>query len=350
MMCCPTGWSSTCGLMRAARDSSSSFDRGSGLRHRPRRRWFTTTTTLKRGRWSLRPGSSCDKTGAVGFIGPFHTPSTLTSTAPQVSLADHQVLLRSDATMTDYKSLRLERNEGVVEIVLIGPGKGNAMGPDFWREMPEVFAALDLAAMMGDLGRHFGAGENLAAERTRLLDLVSDMQKAFDNVAACRKPVIAAVSGWCIGGGLDLIAACDLRLCSADARFSLREVKVAIVADLGSLQRLPRIIGDGNTRELAFTGKDIAASRALNIGLVSEVYETRDAVLEAARKLAREIADNPPLVVQGIKRVMNYCADKSVADGLGYVAVWNSAFLQSIDLAEAMAAFRERRAPQFKGE
>jgi enoyl-CoA hydratase len=273
--------------------------------------------------------------------------------------------------MTEYKSLRLEKVEGVVEVALIGPGKGNAMGPDFWREVPEAFAALDrdediraiiirgegdnfsygldLPAMMGDLGSHFGAGENLAAERTRLLDLVGEMQKAFDNVAACRKPVIAAINGWCVGGGLDLIAACDIRLCSADARFSLREVKVAIVADLGSLQRLPRIIGEGATRELAFTGKDITASRALQMGLVNEVSETRDAVLEAARKLAHEIAGNPPLVVQGIKRVMNYCADKSVADGLGYVAVWNSAFLQSADLGEAMTAFRERRTPQFKG-
>lgn len=236
--------------------------------------------------------------------------------------------------MTEYKSLRLEKNEGVVEVVLIGPGKGNAMGPDFWREIPEAFATLDrdedcraiivrgegdnfsygldLPAMMGDLGAHFGAGENLAAQRTQLLDLVGDMQKAFDNVAACRKPVIAAVSGWCIGGGLDLIAACDIRLCSADARFSLREVKVAIVADLGSLQRLPRIIGEGATRELAFTGKDIGASRALQIGLVSEVGETGDATLDTARAVAREIAGNPPLVVQGIKRVMNYCADKSV--------------------------------------
>jgi enoyl-CoA hydratase len=272
---------------------------------------------------------------------------------------------------TEYKSLKLEKNDGVAEVALIGPGKGNAMGPDFWREMPELFAALDrdddtravvvrgegdnfsygldLAAMTGGLGRHFGGGENLAAERTRLLDLVGEMQKAFDNVAACRKPVIAAISGWCVGGGLDLIAACDVRLCSSDARFSLREVKVAIVADLGSLQRLPSIIGQGHTRELAFTGKDISASRALQIGLVSDVCETREEMLKASRELAGEIAGNPPLVVQGIKRVMNYCADKSVADGLGYVAVWNSAFLQSVDLAEAMSAFRERRAPSFKG-
>jgi enoyl-CoA hydratase len=272
----------------------------------------------------------------------------------------------------EYKSINLEKKQSVAEVVMTGPGKGNAMGPDFWREMPEVFAALDrdeetraiiirgegdkfsygldLAAMMGDLGQHFSGGRNLAAERTRFLDLVGEMQKAFDNVAACRKPVIAAVSGWCVGGGVDLIAACDIRLCAADARFSLREVKVAIVADLGSLQRLPRIIGEGHTRELAFTGKDITATRAFQIGLVSDVYETPDEVLSAARTLAGEIAANPPIVVQGIKRVMNYCADKSVADGLSYVAVWNSAFLQSADLGEAMTAFRERRAPQFKGQ
>ena len=270
----------------------------------------------------------------------------------------------------DYRAIRLEVSEGVAEVVLIGPGKGNAMGPDFWREIPEVFArldgddevraiiirgeggnfsyGLDLAAMMGNLGTHFG-GSNLALERTALLDLVLDMQKAFNRVEACRKPVIAAVSGWCIGGGLDLIAACDIRLCSQDARFSLREVKVAIVADLGSLQRLPRIIGEGNTRELALTGKDISADRALRMNLVNEVQETPEALLEAARATAREIAVNPPLVVQGIKRVMNYCAGKSVADGLEYVAVWNSAFLQSQDLGEAMAAFTERRAPRFKG-
>jgi len=271
----------------------------------------------------------------------------------------------------EYKSLKLEKKDGVAEVSLIGPGKGNAMGPDFWREMPELFTSLDrdediravvvsgegdnfsygldLAAMMGGLGKHFGGADNLAAQRTRLFDLVGEMQKAFDNVAACRKPVIAAVNGWCVGGGLDLISACDVRLCSADARFSLREVKVAIVADLGSLQRLPPIIGQGYTRELALTGKDISAARALQIGLVSDVSETRDDMLQAAREMAAEIAANPPLVVQGIKRVMNYCADKSVADGLDYVAVWNAAFLQSADLGEAMAAFRERRVPKFKG-
>jgi enoyl-CoA hydratase len=274
---------------------------------------------------------------------------------------------------TEYKSLRLEKQSGVAEVILTGPGKGNAMGPDFWREMPVLFAeldrdeetravvirgeggnfsyGLDLMAMAGSIGiGGVGAPNQLAAERTKFLDKVGEMQQACDRVATCRKPVIAAIHGWCIGGGLDLIAACDIRVASADAKFSLREAKIAIVADIGSLQRLPSIIGQGHTRELAFTGKDIDAARALQIGLVGEVYETPEALLDAARKMAAEIAANPPLVVQGIKQVMNYCADKSIADGLQYVAVWNSAFLQSLDLVEAITAFRERRKPEFKGQ
>ena len=270
---------------------------------------------------------------------------------------------------TEYKSLRVEKQSGIAEVVITGPGKGNAMGPDFWREMPILFAeldrdeetraviirgeggnfsfGLDLVAMTGEIG---ASGKNLAAERTRFHDKVLDMQQAFNRVADCRKPVIAAINGWCIGGGLDLIAACDIRLASADAKFSLREAKIAIVADLGSLQRLPAIIGEGHTRELAYTGKDIDAARAQRIGLVNDVYETPESMLEAARKLAAEIAANPPLVVQGVKQVMNHCADKSVAEGLEYVAVWNSAFMHSLDLVEAITAFRERRKPEFKGQ
>ena len=268
------------------------------------------------------------------------------------------------------RSLRVERTGALAEVVLTGPGKGNAMGPDFWRELPEVFAALDhdesvRAVLVRGEGQHFSygldlpamlgqpefqlAGEQLAAERTHFHDTVLRMQRACASVAECRKPVIAAVAGWCIGAGLDLISACDVRLCSSDARFSLREVKVAIVADVGSLQRLPPIIGQGHTRELALTGKDIDAARALRIGLVNEVYETPEALLEAARAMARQMAENPPLVVQGIKRVLNECQGKSVDEGLRYVALWNAAFMQSHDLVEAFTAFMQRRPPQFEG-
>jgi enoyl-CoA hydratase len=268
------------------------------------------------------------------------------------------------------KAVRIEKQGAVAELVLTGPGRGNALGPDFWREMPQAIATvdadpgvrvillrgegahfsygLDLMGMMGDLGP-IVMGTNMAAERTALLDMIGRMQGATEGLARSKKPVIAAISGWCIGGGLNLAAACDFRLCSADARFSLREVKLAITADLGALQRLPRIIGEGHTRELAFTGRDIDANRALAIGLVNEIYPTPDALLSAAREMAAQIADNPPLVVQGCKQVLDYCADKSVADGLKFVAVWNAAFLQSGDLGEAFAAFAERRPPRFSG-
>lgn len=273
--------------------------------------------------------------------------------------------------MGELKAFEVARSEGVAEVLLTGPGKGNAMGPDFFRELPLVFEelgrdaevraivvagrgehfsfGLDLMAMMGELGPYI-MGPQMAAKRTQLHELIRRLQAAVTSVERCPKPVIAAIGGWCIGGGLDLIAACDVRLCSADARFSLREVKVAIVADLGSLQRLPPIIGQGATRELALTGKDIDAARALSIGLVNEVFPERAALLDAARATAREIAANPPLVVQGIKQVMNATSTKPVAEGLEYVAAWNAAFLQSMDLTEAFTAFREKRAPKFKAQ
>jgi enoyl-CoA hydratase len=272
--------------------------------------------------------------------------------------------------MSEWRAFRVLRDGPVAEVVLIGPGKGNTMGPDFWRELPQIMGELDRdpevrAVLIAGDGKHFSygldlpammttlgpvlQGDGLAAVRTKLLGVIAELQASVDSVARCRKPVIAAVSGWCIGGGLDLIAACDVRLCAADARFSLREVKVAMVADIGSLQRLPRIIGQGNTRELALTGKDIDAARAQRMGLVGEVYPTRDELLVAARAMAAEMAGNPPLVVQGIKQVLDYCEDKSTADGLRYVAVWNAAFLQSVDLGEAMTAFMERRPPKFQG-
>lgn len=276
-----------------------------------------------------------------------------------------------NAEAPSYRSLRVTVADHVAEIVLLGPGKGNAMGPDFWREMPLAMERLDAddavrAIIVRGEGGHFSygldlmgmagtfgammAGPQLAAERLKLLAMVGELQRAFNLVADCRKPVIAAVTGWCIGGGLDLIAACDVRLCGADAKFSLREVKVAMVADLGSLQRLPNVIGEGHTRELALTGKNIDAARALRIGLVNDVFDTEALLLDAARAIAKEIAENPPLVVQGVKHVMNDAVRKGVADGLRTVALWNSAFLQSADLTEAFTAFAARRPPKYEGK
>jgi enoyl-CoA hydratase len=274
--------------------------------------------------------------------------------------------------MTDnLVSLKVDVAEGVAEVTLLGPGKGNAMGPDFWRELPIVFGALDRdddvrAVVLTGSGRNFSYGLDLPAmagdwagllgdralakPRTDFLARLRELQHSVTAVADCRKPVIAAVSGWCIGGGVDVIAATDIRLASADAKFSVREVKVAIVADLGSLHRLAGIIGEGHLRELAFTGKDIDAARAEKIHLVNDVYPDQEAVLAAARALAADIAANPPLVVQGSKDVLNQKREHDVAAGLRYVGAWNAAFLPSEDLGEAVQAFVERRQPKFNGK
>ena len=174
------------------------------------------------------------------------------------------------------------------------------------------------------------------------------LQASVTSVAECAVPVIAAIHGYCIGGGVDLAAACDIRLASADAIFSVREAKVAIVADLGSLQRLPHIIGKGHVAELAYTGKDITAARAEAIGLVNWVSADPEAVLEAAA-LAAEIAANSPLAVQGTKAVLAAGESRSVTEGLEYVAAWNAGALSSDDLTEAMTAFMEKRPAVFTG-
>ena len=176
------------------------------------------------------------------------------------------------------------------------------------------------------------------------------MQKAISAVADCRTPTIASVHGWCVGGGVDLIAAVDIRYASVDAKFSVREVKLAIVADLGSLARLPLILSDGHMRELALTGKDIDAGRAEKIGLVNAVFTDADATLQAARATAAEIAANPPRAVAGIKDVLDQQRTARVSESLRYVAAWNAAFLPSRDLSEGIAAAGARRPAHFTGD
>jgi enoyl-CoA hydratase len=280
------------------------------------------------------------------------------------------------AKNTTFESpvLTIERNDAVATVWLDRPEARNAMGEDLWRDLPKamklvsddpgvrvvVVAAkgphfsvgLDLKAMGGLLsGTATAGGERTsAAVRARAArDDVLRLQASITAVAQCSKPVIAAVHGYCIGGGVDLIAACDIRLASADAIFSVREAKVAIVADLGSLQRLPSIIGAGHVAELAFTGKDISAERAKAIGLVNDVAADAEGVLKAAYELADEIAANSPLAVQGTKAVLTANEGRTVAEGLDYVATWNAGMLGSNDLVEAMTAFTERRPPTFSG-
>ncbi|WP_283614606.1 crotonase/enoyl-CoA hydratase family protein [Mycolicibacterium poriferae] len=271
-----------------------------------------------------------------------------------------------------YEALTVDVADHIAQVTLIGPGKGNAMGPAFWAELPVVFAeldadpdvraivltgsgrnftyGLDLAAMGGTLAGVMGGDGATAKPRADFHKHLKSMQQSITAVADCRTPTIAAVHGWCIGGGVDLISAVDIRYASADAKFSVREVKLAIVADVGTLARLPMILNDGHMRELALTGKDIDAERAEKIGLVNDVYADAEATLAAARATAAEIAANPPLTVQGIKDVLDEQRTDAVAASLRYVAAWNSAFLPSKDLTEGITAMFEKRPPEFTGE
>jgi enoyl-CoA hydratase len=285
--------------------------------------------------------------------------------------------------IADFASpvLSIERDEHVATVWLDRPEARNAMGMDLWRDLPLAMAAVSAqtdvrAIVLAAKGPHFSVGLDLKAmgavlsgggtnagasdsssssapsmaarargARTEVLRL----QDAITAVARCPKPVIAAVHGYCIGGGVDLIAACDIRLASADAVFSVREAKMAIVADLGSLQRLPAIISAGHLAELAYTAKDISADRAKEIGLVNDVATDAEGVLKAAHALAAEIAANSPIAVQGTKAVLAANEGKTVAEGLDYVATWNAGMLASEDLTEAVTAFMEKRAPRFTG-
>jgi enoyl-CoA hydratase len=270
--------------------------------------------------------------------------------------------------------LSIEADGHVATLWLDRPEKRNAMGPAFWTDLPRAMTAigsdaeiravviaargphfsvgLDLVAMAGLTGAPGpgdGTPQSSAARARSARSEVLRLQASVSSVANCPVPVVAAIHGYCIGGGVDLAAACDIRMASADALFSVRETKVAIVADLGSLQRLPHIIGKGHVAELAYTGKDITAARAEAIGLVNQISADADQVVGDARALAAEIATNSPLAVQGTKAVLTAGEGRSVAEGLDFVATWNAGFLASDDLTEAMAAFIEKRPAIFTG-
>jgi len=269
------------------------------------------------------------------------------------------------------ESITVDVKDNVAQVTLIGPGKGNAMGPEFWAEMPVVFAELDAdpevrAIVLTGSGNNFCFGLNLLTMGNTLSDTMANevsakprtdfhthlkhLQHSISAVADCRTPTIASIHGWCIGGGVDLISAVDIRYASADAKFSVREVKLSIVADVGSLARLPYILSDGHLRELALTGKDIDAARAERIGLVNDVLPDAQSALAAAHATAAEIAANSPLVTRGIKDVLDEQRTADVAASLRYVAAWNSAFLPSRDLKEGISAMFSKRTPNFTGE
>jgi enoyl-CoA hydratase len=265
-------------------------------------------------------------------------------------------------------AFNVELTGHIAEVTLLGPGKGNAMGPDFWADLPAVARDLDTnpdvrVVILRGSGSHFSfgldlqamlprwqnvlAGEASAGPRTEFLYVVRSMQDSISAIANIRKPVIAAVEGWCVGGGVDLIAACDIRLASRDAKFSIREARLAIVADVGSLQRLSGIISEGHLRELAYTARDFDAAYAERINLVNRVA---DDVHAEAKALAEEIAAVAPLAVYGTKEALDLPRRRAIDDGLKPASIWSAAFLPSKDLNEAVMAFMQKRPAEFKGE
>jgi enoyl-CoA hydratase len=268
--------------------------------------------------------------------------------------------------------ITLEVEGHVATLWLDRPESRNALGSDFWRDLPLAAATVAengeirvlIVAAKGphftvgldlkEFGGHFLSGESTTSKaqaNARAYKDVRAMQDSVTSLAKLAVPVIAAVHGYCIGGGIDVISACDIRLSTSTATFSVRETKVAIVADLGTLQRLPRLVSAGHVAELAYTGKDIDAKRASDIGLVNSLHgEGAEEVYAAALALAHEIAANSPLAVQGTKAVLAANDGRTIDEGLDFVARWNTMYLSSNDLREAMTAFLERRPPVFRGD
>jgi len=274
-----------------------------------------------------------------------------------------------------WQHLEIERaGDGVSVLWLDRPEKLNALHRPLWDDIPAAVAELDAdeatrVIVLAGRGKGFCAGIDLVDHAPALAGggslsgrgdspvgrrraLYADIQR-YQRTASCfedtDKPVIAAVHGACLGAGVDLITACDIRMASADATFSVRETRIALVADVGVLQRLPRIVGEGAARDLVLTGRDIDAARAERIGLVSEVLPDAGSLFTRVRELAAAIAAHSPLATQGAKHVLNAAHRGATRESLDYVALWNSAFLHSDDLEEAVRAFMERRPPRFRG-
>jgi enoyl-CoA hydratase/carnithine racemase len=267
-----------------------------------------------------------------------------------------------------FATLAIDRHDAVAVVTLNRPEKANAMEEAMWHELRDAMRWADAendvrVAVLRGAGRHFTAGIDLAMlqgiaerirhedgarSRERLRRLILDMQDTLTALERCRKPVIAAVHGACYGGGIDLVTACDLRYCSADARFSVKEIDVGMTADVGTLQRLPRLVGEGMARELAYTGRTFDGAEARDMGLVNRCFDSPEALEAGVMELARTIAAKSPLAIRGCKEMITYARDHSVADGLNYVATWNAAMLLSRDLVEAGTAAREKRPPEFR--
>ena len=264
-----------------------------------------------------------------------------------------------------FETLEVQIEQQVATVALNRPDKANAMNAAMWRELQECFEWLDAqsgvrAVILTGNGKHFCAGLDLAM----FADLQSDaadparraeqlrrtilrMQDNLSAIEKCRVPVLAAIHNTCIGGGVDMTCCADMRYATEDAFFSIREIDIGMTADVGTLQRLPRIIPDALVRELAYTGRDMDADEARAAGFVNRVYETREVMLREVTAIARSIASKSPLAVRGSKEMLLYARDHSVSEGLNYIATWNAGMLSQQDLQAGMQAQFEKKQARY---
>jgi enoyl-CoA hydratase len=256
----------------------------------------------------------------------------------------------------------LTQQDHVAHLVLNRPEAMNTMQPAFWRELDEVLAQLhregrSRALVISSTGKHFSAGmalETFGADiamddgtpegRSAMFDLLTDMQSTFTRLETLRIPVIAAIQGGCIGGAVDMVTACCIRYATADAFFCIQEINIGMVADVGTLQRLPKLIPLGGVKELAYTGRRLPAARALGYGLVNEVFDSQESMLAAALQCAREIAAKPPVAIWGTKQVIHYARDHAVEDGLRQMGWVQGAIWSNSHVREAVTAMKQKRA------
>lgn len=257
-------------------------------------------------------------------------------------------------------------DDGVAHIELARPEKANAMTPEFWRELPKIAQELNQdtsvrAVVLSGEGKHFTSGMDLSAFQSILTlfqsepgraglamrDMVLGLQASISSLETLRVPVIAAIHGACLGGGIDLVTACDIRLATRDSFFAIEEIHIGITADVGTLQRLPKLIAPGIVRELTYTGRRFSAEEAHGWGLCNQLFDDRAALLDGAFEMARDIAAKSPLAVVGAKQAITYARDHDVADGLEQAATWNAAMLRPEDLTAAIKARIEKKEAEF---
>lgn len=269
-----------------------------------------------------------------------------------------------------YESFNLEIEDNIANIILSRPEQLNSMSRKFWVELPEILEEVNRNSqirvlIISSTGKHFCAGMDLSAfdngvanipkekrpDNARIGEALyrsaRELQEYISKLEKIRVPVIAAIHGGCIGGAVDLVTACDIRLATTDAFFCIQEINIGMAADVGTLQRLPRIIPDSKMRELAYTGRRMLADEAKESGLVSDVYNSQEEMVNAAKEMANEIAKKSPIAIYGLKALMNYSRDHTISDSLDFNALWSGAMLSQRDMEEAIKAFVEKREATF---